>query len=133
MQRRSECGVGRQRAVQERLLPCAVSLLAHHKRCMAASLERLAEWVLVQGHPVAATTLHGAADALRVTSASPVPPLHQPLHQPTIANLRGTLGAETFAAGWDTGWALDSAALRAYVLTLTEADAICASARGDEG
>jgi predicted ATPase/class 3 adenylate cyclase len=76
------------------------------KQGIAISLGGLAALVGMQGQPVRAVRLLGAAAALREAIGVPLPPFLRPDQQRGIAALRTGLGEEIFAAVWAQGQAL---------------------------
>jgi predicted ATPase len=59
-----------------------------------------------QEHPEQAARLFSAADALRITIATPLLPVEIPDHERALASIRAALGEPAFAAAWLAGTVL---------------------------
>jgi ATP/maltotriose-dependent transcriptional regulator MalT len=70
------------------------------------SLEELASVVAVQGDPTWAAQLWGAAEALRESLGTPMPPVDRPDYERSVAATRAQLGMEAFVAAWEEGRAM---------------------------
>ena len=70
---------------------------------IASSLEGLAGVVAVQGDPMWAIRLYGAAEALRESVGTPVPPVERSTYERSVAAARAQLGEKTFATAWAEG------------------------------
>jgi hypothetical protein len=70
----------------------------------------------MQGQPLKAARIFGAAEALRVASAAPLWPVERVHHDRRVAALRATLGEAAFAAAWAAGRALPLAQAVDYAL-----------------
>jgi predicted ATPase/DNA-binding XRE family transcriptional regulator/predicted negative regulator of RcsB-dependent stress response len=73
---------------------------------VAECLEGLVVLAHVQDAPARAVQLWGAAQALRDAAAAPMPPSDRDMYERTIADVRGRLGTEAFAAAFALGHAL---------------------------
>jgi predicted ATPase/class 3 adenylate cyclase/DNA-binding CsgD family transcriptional regulator len=67
------------------------------------SLEGLAAVVAVQGDPVWAAQLWGAAEALRETLGTPIPPVYRVDYDRSVAVASAQLDEQAFAAAWTEG------------------------------
>jgi DNA-binding CsgD family transcriptional regulator len=76
------------------------------KEGIATALEGLAVVTGMQGQPVNAARLYGAASSLRTLLGAPLTPIDRPLYQQTIAALRAQLDEPTFLNAWAAGQAL---------------------------
>jgi DNA-binding CsgD family transcriptional regulator len=70
---------------------------------VASYLEGLAGVVAVQGELTWAAHLWGAAEALRETRGTPLPPVYRADYERSVAAARIHLGDKTFAAAWAQG------------------------------
>jgi tetratricopeptide (TPR) repeat protein len=86
------------------------------RKGVAAVLEGWARLEQAEERPQQATRLLGAAQALRETLGSPLPPNEQPAHAALVALLRLTLGANAFTTAWEAGRALSWEQAAALVL-----------------
>jgi hypothetical protein len=68
------------------------------------------------GQPERAVRLHGAADALREASGTPLPPLNFRSYGRVLDALRSELGAVAFDAAWLDGRSMSSDQAIAYAL-----------------
>jgi len=73
------------------------------KEELASGLEGLAGVVAAQGASAWAVRLWGAAEALRETMGTPIPPVSRADYDRALAAVRAQLGEEAFAAGWAEG------------------------------
>ncbi len=80
-----------------------IFLALQSKWFIAASFEGLAAAVLAQGQPTWATRLWGAAEPLRTTLGTPLPPVERPAYERSVAAARTQLGEQAFAAAWAEG------------------------------
>jgi hypothetical protein len=69
-------------------------------------LEKIADVFVAQQYPEQAARLLGAAEALRVATHVPVPPVDQTDYERTVAAARAHLDEATFAAAWAEGRAM---------------------------
>jgi DNA-binding NarL/FixJ family response regulator len=60
----------------------------------------------MQGQPVRAAQLYGAASSLRTLLGAPLPPIDRPYYQQTVAAVRAQLDEPTFQNAWTAGQAL---------------------------
>jgi predicted ATPase/class 3 adenylate cyclase/DNA-binding CsgD family transcriptional regulator len=67
------------------------------------SLEELASVVVAQGEPTWAAQLWGAAEALRESLGTPMPPVMRADYERSVAAARAQLGEQAFAAAWAEG------------------------------
>jgi len=79
---------------------------AGEKEGIATALEGLAAVTGMQGHPVRAARLSGAASSLRTLLGAPLPPIDRPSYEQTVAALRAQLDEPTFTAAWVEGQAM---------------------------
>jgi tetratricopeptide (TPR) repeat protein len=70
---------------------------------IASCLEGLAGLFVAQGEPVRAVRLWGAADALRKSMGTPIPPVYGADYERSVAAARAQLGEKAFAAAWAEG------------------------------
>ncbi len=77
---------------------------------VANSLEGIAEALGALGRAEAAAHLFGAAAALRATIGAPMLPAELADYEGTVAAVRTDIGADAFAAAWETGGALAATA-----------------------
>jgi DNA-binding CsgD family transcriptional regulator/tetratricopeptide (TPR) repeat protein len=70
---------------------------------IASSLEGLADVVAVQGDPMWVVRLYGAAEALRESVGTPLPPVERTTYERSVAAARAQLGEKTFATAWAQG------------------------------
>lgn len=96
---RGDLGVAR--ALHEESL--AIARASHDNWLTALCLEALAAVVTAQGEVVWAARLWGAAEALRDTTGSPLPPVFRADYERSVAAARTQLGEKTFAAAWAEG------------------------------
>ncbi len=68
-----------------------------------ACLEGLAEIAAAQGEPVWAARLWGAAEALRDTLGTPLPPVYRADYDRSVTAARTQFGEQSFAAAWSEG------------------------------
>jgi len=73
---------------------------------MASVLEGLAEMVAAQGKSAWAARLWGAAESLRETMGTPLPPMYHADYKRSIADARARLGEKAFATAWAEGRAM---------------------------
>ena len=73
------------------------------KELMASCLEGLASVVAAQGELPWAARLWGAAEALRETLGTPLPPVYRADYECFVATARTQLGEQAFAAAWAEG------------------------------
>jgi ATP/maltotriose-dependent transcriptional regulator MalT len=73
------------------------------QRSNASSLEELASVVAAQGELTWAARLWGAAEALRDTRGTPLPPVYRADYERSVAAARTQLGEKFFAAAWAEG------------------------------
>jgi predicted ATPase/DNA-binding CsgD family transcriptional regulator len=76
------------------------------KVLIASGLEGLAGVVAMQGEPVWAIRLWGAATVLRETIGAPMPPIEHASYEQATAVVRMHLGENAFAAAWAEGRAM---------------------------
>jgi predicted ATPase/DNA-binding CsgD family transcriptional regulator len=69
-----------------------------HKWFMSLCAEGLAGAIALQGNAAWAARLWGAAESFRKESGASLPPVAQPMYAPLIAEARGQLGSDQFAA-----------------------------------
>ncbi len=69
----------------------------------ASCLEGLAGVAAAQKNPTWAARLLGAAEALRDTLGTPIPPIELPLYQRSVANTRAQLGEKAYTQAWTEG------------------------------
>jgi predicted ATPase/class 3 adenylate cyclase/DNA-binding CsgD family transcriptional regulator len=74
-----------------------------NKESIPACLEGLADIAAAQGEPAWAARLWGAAEALRETIGTPLPPIERDTYERSIAATRTQLGEKAFAATWSEG------------------------------
>src|SRR6266567_3150608 len=67
------------------------------------SLTVLGKVAAVQGDPMWAIRLYGAAEALRESVGTPVPPVERSTYERSVAAARAQLGEKTFATAWAEG------------------------------
>ncbi len=67
------------------------------------SLEELASVVAAQGEPTWAAQLWGAAEALRESLGTPMPPVDRADYERSVAVARAQLGKKAFVAAWEEG------------------------------
>ena len=72
-------------------------------RVNAGSLEELADVVAAQGEPTWAAQLWGAAEALRESLGTPMPPVMRANYERSVATVRNQLGEKAFVAIWEEG------------------------------
>ncbi len=85
----------------------------------AFCLEEMAGLFADLGYPVKAVRLFGAAEAIRDTLGSPVPPAHRvQYYDREVASLRRQLGTATFASAWTDGRRLSARQAVEYALEL---------------
>ena len=72
-------------------------------RGVAASLEGTAAVMLALGAERKAARLWGGAHAIRANIGSPLPPNERANHERLLDQARALLGADAFAAAWETG------------------------------
>ncbi|MFL5805348.1 MAG: tetratricopeptide repeat protein [Roseiflexaceae bacterium] len=77
-----------------------------NKREIAYCLEELAGLAATTQHPVRATRLFGAAEALRASVGIPLPPVHRADYERDVALVRANMDDATFAAAWAAGRAM---------------------------
>jgi predicted ATPase/class 3 adenylate cyclase/DNA-binding CsgD family transcriptional regulator len=73
------------------------------KGALASSLEGLASLVAAQGELVRAARFWGAAEGLRETIGTPIPPVERTGYERTVASACAQLGKKAFAAAWAEG------------------------------
>jgi len=74
-----------------------------NKEGISTCLEGLADIVARQGEPLWAARLWGAAEALRETIGTPLPPVARDTYERSVAAARTQLGEKSFAAAWAEG------------------------------
>jgi predicted ATPase/class 3 adenylate cyclase/DNA-binding CsgD family transcriptional regulator len=74
------------------------------KQHITLGLEGLANLVAGQGQLAQAARLWGAAEALRETMGTPLPPIERDTYERSVAAARIQLGEKAFAAAWAEGW-----------------------------
>ena len=74
-----------------------------NKEFIPACLEGLADMVAAQGEPAWAARLWGAAESLRETIGTPLPPVYRADYEHSVAAARTPLGERVFAAAWAEG------------------------------
>jgi predicted ATPase/DNA-binding CsgD family transcriptional regulator len=94
----------RARALYEESL--ATARRTGNRLIMASVLEGLAEMVAAQGKSAWAARLWGAAEALRETMGTPLPPMYHADYERSIADARARLGEKAFATAWAEGRAM---------------------------
>jgi DNA-binding NarL/FixJ family response regulator len=77
-----------------------------NKEVIPACLEGWADMVAAQGEPAWAARLWGAAEGLRETIGTPLPPVYRADYEHSVAAARTQLGEKTFAAAWAEGRAM---------------------------
>jgi predicted ATPase/DNA-binding CsgD family transcriptional regulator len=70
---------------------------------IASYLEGVAQLVVPEGEPVWAARLWGAAEALRETSRTPLPPVYRADYDRAVIAARVQIGEQTFATAWAQG------------------------------
>ena len=70
---------------------------------IAFYLEGLAAVVAIQGNPAQAGRLWGAAEVLRETMETPIPPVYRADYDRPVAAARAQLGEQAFATAWAEG------------------------------
>jgi DNA-binding NarL/FixJ family response regulator len=60
----------------------------------------------MQGQPVSAARLSGAASSLRTLLGAPLPPIDRPHYEQTVAAVRALLDEPTFLKAWTEGQAM---------------------------
>jgi hypothetical protein len=73
---------------------------------IAACFEGLAEVAVVEGQPIRAARLFGAAHWLWETIGTPLDATARPAQERAVANARTALGEDAFAAAWAMGLAM---------------------------
>jgi predicted ATPase/DNA-binding CsgD family transcriptional regulator len=76
------------------------------KEGIATALEGLAAVTGMQGQPVCAARLSGAASSLRTLLGAPLPPIDRHSYEQTVAALRAQLDEPTFLNAWTEGQAM---------------------------
>ncbi len=89
------------RALHEESL--AIVRVLDDKWLTAFCLEELAAVVAAQGEVVWAARLWGAAESLRETIGSPLPPIFRADYERSVASAHAQLGEQAFATAWATG------------------------------
>ena len=89
-------------------------------RTIAYCLEGGAGILAARGNSTQATTLLGAASAIRAPTGSGVAPSRKRMADTVEAQCREALSAEAFARAWDEGAALDATAAADWALRLFE-------------
>jgi ATP/maltotriose-dependent transcriptional regulator MalT len=89
------------RTYYEEVLPLARKV--DDKGYIALYLEGLADVVAAQGEPAWAARLWGAAEALRETIGTPLPPVYRPTYERSVTVARAQLGEKPFAIAWAKG------------------------------
>src|SRR5205085_9681097 len=84
----------------------ALVLEGDTKELIPAILEGLADIVARQGERVWAARLWGAAEALRETIGTPLPPVERDTYERSVAAVRTQLGEKAFATAWAEGRAM---------------------------
>ncbi len=74
-----------------------------NKEFIPACLEGLADMVAAQGEPAWAARLWGAAESLRETIGTPLPPVYRAEYEHSVAAARTQLDERVFAAAWAEG------------------------------
>ncbi len=87
---------------------------------IAANLERLGQLRAATERPAAAARLLGAAEGVRTSIHTPIPPRELPTHDRAVAALRACLGDAAFSAAWREGQAGDLDDMVAADLKLEE-------------
>jgi non-specific serine/threonine protein kinase len=87
-----------------------------HPWGMADSLRRLADQAALKGQPERAVRLLGAAEVLRESSGTPIPPYPFSAYERALAALQSALGPTSFAAAWSEGRAMNTDQALAYAL-----------------
>ena len=87
-----------------------------HRWGIAASLGQLAKAAEAQGLPERAARLLGAADAIRESSQTPIPPYPFQAHENDVAAVRASLNPGAFVTAWADGRAMTLEAAIAYAL-----------------
>ena len=80
-----------------------VARKAGDQRMITSGLEGLAAAVAAQGNHVWAAHLWGAAEALRETIGTPLPPVDRASYHRAVEALRTQLGEQAFATAWAEG------------------------------
>ena len=86
------------------------------KGAIAGSLAALAELAAADGDGVRAARLLGAADALRQSIGSPLPPPEAREYEYQVAAVRTELGPEAFSAAWEKGRTMNEEETASYAL-----------------
>jgi predicted ATPase/class 3 adenylate cyclase/DNA-binding CsgD family transcriptional regulator len=89
------------RALYEESLTVAGEIGA--RQLIASGLEGLADVVAAQRMPAWAALLWGAAEALRDTIGTPLPPVYRADYERSVSAARAQLGEKAFAAAWAEG------------------------------
>jgi predicted ATPase/transcriptional regulator with XRE-family HTH domain len=77
-----------------------------NKREIASCLEELAGLAATMQHPMRAARLFGAAEVLRVSVGTPLPPVHRADYARDVALVRANMDEHAFAAAWAAGRAM---------------------------
>jgi hypothetical protein len=88
---------------------------------VACSLEGFGGLAAVQGQPLRAAKLLGAAEAKREDTGAPLPIFRQTAHERHVTAARTALGDEAFAVAWAEGRGLSSEQASAYALEAPQA------------
>jgi tetratricopeptide (TPR) repeat protein len=104
----NQAGIARDRGDLERAVALAQESLAlFHElgdhRGIAACLELIGSAIAAQGQPERGTRFLAAAETLREATGVDRPAARGAVHERTMAALRSTLGADTFACAWEIG------------------------------
>jgi predicted ATPase/DNA-binding SARP family transcriptional activator/DNA-binding CsgD family transcriptional regulator len=84
----------------------ALYRVADDKRGLATALEALASLATLQGEPVLALHLFGAAEALREKTGVMMPPCELPAYKQCLADVRASFDDQTWKQHWAAGKAL---------------------------
>jgi predicted ATPase/transcriptional regulator with XRE-family HTH domain len=84
----------------------AIGRKVSDNRHIAACLEGLAGLCVVQGEPVRAVLLWGAAEELREALGTPIAPVYRADYESSVAVARAQIGEKDFAATWAEGQAM---------------------------
>jgi non-specific serine/threonine protein kinase len=98
------CGMGElDEAVTQFTDALALQTTLADKRIAQYNLMGMALVSFTRGQARYAARLFGAADALRETISTPLPPSQQPLYDSLLRSLRAELDEETFQSQWEEG------------------------------
>ncbi|MCL6650503.1 MAG: tetratricopeptide repeat protein, partial [Chloroflexi bacterium] len=90
-----------------------------HRLTTTEALEAFADLAAREGSAARAARLSGAAEAIRESVGSPLPPGERPLYEAHLDALRAALGKRAFAAAWAEGRSLTLEQAIEYALAET--------------